>query len=160
MTTSKTYYLGIALSLLYSLTQNNCDVMDFINFRAFTSLTFGAPRQQPVQKIVREAERARRLQPPIAILGSDLEEATAGTDDAHSARDMEEEDKDLLKETFVKAADTCTPSLKKAVPHRWVPHFVVKWNTKMHEARALAQKGGDGGVALLAKLLTEKPRGS
>ena len=80
-------------------------------------------------------------------------EATAGTDEAHSARDMEEGGKDPLKETFdawVKAADTCTSSVEEAVRH-----FVVEWNTKVHEARALAQKGGDGGVALPAKSQTE-----
>ena len=80
-------------------------------------------------------------------------EATAGTDEAHSARDMEEGDKDPLKETFdawVKAADTCTTSVEEAVRH-----FVVEWNTKVHEARALAQKGGGGGVALPAKSQTE-----
>jgi hypothetical protein len=44
-------------------------------------------------------------------------EATAGTDEAHSARDMEGGDKDPLKETFdawVKAADTCTISVEEA----------------------------------------------
>ena len=35
------------------------------------------------------------------------------------------------------------------------PHFFVEWNVKVNEARALATKGGGGGVAPPAKSQTE-----
>jgi hypothetical protein len=79
-------------------------------------------------------------------------EATDGADDTHSARNTEG-DKDPLKEAFdtwVKAADTCTSSVEEAARH-----FFVEWNVKVNEARALAAKGGGGGVPLTAKSQTE-----
>ena len=80
-------------------------------------------------------------------------EATDCTDDTHSARNIEGADNDPLKQAFdtwVKAADTCTSSVEEAVRH-----FFAEWNVKVTEARALATKGGGGGVALPAKSQTE-----